>query len=130
MPKRRPVVSVSGLPLRFHPAWTNILKFQVALIVLAKTADTFDAAMIKDFAWRLLVIGTLLFFRFQPSLKLVLLYLLHQAVAETVYDCAAASTAVATYSLVKLGSVQISSTSIEMSLTCKPKLSNELDTSW
>ena len=103
MPKRRPVVSVSGLPLRFHPAWTNILKFQVALIVLTTTVDTFDAAMIKDFAWRVLVIGTLLFFRFQPSLKLVLLYLLHQAVAETVYDCAAANTAVATYSPGEIG---------------------------
>ena len=109
-------MSVSGLPLRFHPAWTNILKFQVALIVLAKTADTFDAAMIKDLAWRVLLIGTLLFFRFQPSLKLVLLYLLHQAVAETVYDCAAASTAVATYSLGEIGECPDFKTSIEMSL--------------
>ena len=96
-------MTVNGPPLLFHPAWTNILKFQVALVILAMTADTFDMAMIRDFMRRLLVIGVLFLFKLQPSLKMVSLYLLHQAVAETVYDCAAANTAVATYSLGEIG---------------------------
>jgi hypothetical protein len=47
VPKRRPVVTVIGLPLKLHPAWTTILKLQVATVVLATTADTFDVTKLN-----------------------------------------------------------------------------------
>ena len=75
----------------------------MAIVVLSTTTDTFDVAMIKDFAWRLLVIMAFLFFRVQPSLSMVLLYLVHRVLAETVYDCSSAKTAIATYSLGEIG---------------------------
>ena len=107
MPKKKPVVTVSGLPLRLHPAWVNIIKLQMATVILASTDDTFDVAMVKDLALRFMVLAILLFFKAQPSIKVVLLGLmlfgLQPAAAETVYDCSTAKTAVATYALGEIG---------------------------